>query len=159
MPGRVVTLGHGNRSWDAFLALLRAARVEHVVDVRRYPYSRRWPWFRKAALAQGLAAAGVGYTWLGETLGGYSDPPYPAYTRTEAFRQGLARLEALASEHAVAILCAEKDWRRCHRRFIAEALCRRGWQVEHWLDPQHHEPHPGCARLPGLLEEDEHPAA
>jgi len=138
----VFTVGHGNRSLEALIALLREAGVRGVVDVRRFPGSRRWPWFRKASLQAALEAAGLRYEWLGETLGGYTQPPYPEYMETEAFREGLARLEALARERPVALLCAEKDWRRCHRRFIAQALTARGWKVVHLLEPGRRERHP-----------------
>ncbi len=144
---RIFTVGHSNRSPDALVALLRAAGVQAVADVRRFPRSRRWPWFDRAALEAALPAQGLAYRWLGDALGGYARPPYPAYVHTPAFAQGLARLEALARAAPLAVLCAERDWRHCHRRFIADALCRRGWAVVHLLDPDHREPHP-CP-LPG----------
>jgi uncharacterized protein (DUF488 family) len=50
---------------------------------------------------------------------------------TEEFAAGLSRLEALARERRTAIMCAEGDWRRCHRRLISDALARRGWRVLH----------------------------
>jgi uncharacterized protein (DUF488 family) len=28
-------------------------------------------------------------------------------------------------------MCAEADWRRCHRRLISDALLARGWRVLH----------------------------
>jgi len=148
----VFTVGHSNRSLEALIALLREAGVQTVVDVRRFPGSRRWPWFRQDALKAGLEVEGIRYVWLGETLGGYTRPPYPEYMATPAFRQGLEALEQLAREGAVAILCAEKDWRRCHRRFIAQALVTRGWQVVHLLDFGVNEVH-----APGLPLEGEGP--
>ncbi len=141
MPA-VFTVGHSNRSLEDLIALLREAGVQMVVDVRRFPGSRRWPWFRKEDLKAGLEAEGIRYVWLGGTLGGYTRPPYPEYMTTPAFRQGLEALEQLAREAPVAILCAEKDWRRCHRRFIAQALAARGWQVVHLLAPGVQEVHP-----------------
>ena len=145
---RIYTVGHSNRSLAALVDLLQRAGVQVVADVRRRPRSRRWPWFDRAALEAALPAHGLAYHWLGDDLGGYTDPPYPAYTRTPAFARGLARLEALAAAHPTALLCAERDWRRCHRRFIADALCARGWEVVHLLDPVRNEPHP--CRLPGV---------
>ena len=43
-------------------------------------------------------------------------------------------LEDLARERRTAVMCAEADWTRCHRRLIADALTVRGWRVVH-LDP------------------------
>lgn len=136
------TLGHSHRSLEEFLALLREIGVRTVVDVRRFPGSRRWPWFQKDRLQAALESAGFRYVWLGETLGGYARPPYPEYMSTPAFREGLKRLENLAREGPTAILCAEKDWRKCHRRFIAQALTARGWEVVHVLDFGVRERHP-----------------
>jgi uncharacterized protein (DUF488 family) len=50
---------------------------------------------------------------------------------TPEFVAGLARLEELALERRTAIVCAEGDWRRCHRRLISDALAARGWRVLH----------------------------
>ncbi len=147
MP-RVFTVGHSNRSLAALVELLQQAGVQVVADVRRWPRSRRWPWFDQAALEAELPRHGLAYRWLGDALGGYTDPPYPDYMHTPDFARGLARLEALAQGQPTAILCAERDWRHCHRRFIADALCARGWQVVHLLAPGHAENHP-CP-LPGV---------
>jgi len=66
----VFTVGHGARTAEAFLAVLRDAGVTTLADVRRFPGSRRHPQFGRAALAAALAEAGIGYEWQGEALGG-----------------------------------------------------------------------------------------
>jgi uncharacterized protein (DUF488 family) len=48
-----------------------------------------------------------------------------------AFAEALARLEAEAAERPTAIMCAEAQWWRCHRRLIADALTVGGWRVLH----------------------------
>jgi uncharacterized protein (DUF488 family) len=50
---------------------------------------------------------------------------------TDEFAAGLERLEELARGQRTAIMCAEGDWRRCHRRLIADALSSRGWRIVH----------------------------
>jgi uncharacterized protein (DUF488 family) len=40
---RVSTIGHGTRTVDELIATLQEARVETLVDVRRFPGSRRNP--------------------------------------------------------------------------------------------------------------------
>lgn len=145
----VYTVGHAHRTLDEFIVLLIQAGVAQVVDVRRYPGSRRWPWFRRQALQHGLVQRGITYHWLGKWLGGFTQPPYPEYMVTETFREGLDRVMKLARISPTALLCAEKDWRRCHRRFIAQALVERGWEVVHLVDFGVQEPHPqGAAQLP-----------
>jgi uncharacterized protein (DUF488 family) len=144
--GEILTIGHSTHEIGRFIRLLSANRVELVADVRRFPGSRRNPQFGAEALAPSLAAAGIGYEQLGAELGGRRrarrDSPndawrveafraYADHTTTDEFRRGLARLEALAAERRTAIMCAEADWRRCHRRLIADALVARGWRVLH----------------------------
>ena len=51
--------------------------------------------------------------------------------RSAGFLRGLERMEALAAEATTAILCAEAEPGRCHRRFLAAALEARGWTVAH----------------------------
>lgn len=117
-----------------------------MADVRRYPGSRRNPQFNVGALAASLEAAGIAYEAAGELLGGRRSPtgdPANAAWQVEAFRgyadhmqgagfeEGLRRLEQLSRDRAVAVMCAEADWRRCHRRLIADALTAAGWRVLH----------------------------
>ena len=61
LRGVIYTVGHSTRSLEALVALLTAYRVGLVVDVRRYPASRRHPHFAEHALAAALHAAGIGY--------------------------------------------------------------------------------------------------
>lgn len=49
------------------------------------------------------------------------------------FAAGMEALEALAGRGTTAVMCAEADWRRCHRRLVADALSARGWRVIHIL--------------------------
>ena len=41
--GTLWTIGHSTREWGDFVALLGAARIECLVDVRRFAASRRNP--------------------------------------------------------------------------------------------------------------------
>lgn len=125
--------------------MLQRAKVETLVDVRRYPGSRRNPQFNKAALAEAAAAVGIRYVHA-EALGGrLRDEPGEerfACIRTGAFRSYAARMgtnewqDAFASalaEPAPCFLCAETSWRRCHRQLIAHLLVARGYDVLHLL--------------------------
>lgn len=125
--------------------MLRKAEVQTLVDVRRYPGSRRNPQFNQRVLADALAAAGIRYTHA-EALGGrLSDEPGEerfSCIRTAAFRSYAARMgtpewqQALAGaleEPAPCFLCAETGWRRCHRRLIADLLVARRYEVLHLL--------------------------
>jgi uncharacterized protein (DUF488 family) len=146
MAPEILTVGHSNHEEDEFVALLRGAGVELIADVRRYPGSRRQPHFERTALAAVLLEAGIGYRWLGESLGGRRKPRpdsdngaweseqfrgYADHMASEEFLSALAELEDLAREQRVAAMCAEAWWIRCHRRLISDALTARGWRVLH----------------------------
>jgi uncharacterized protein (DUF488 family) len=139
------TAGHSTHELEGFLALLERHAIGLLVDVRTVPKSRRMPWFRGEALAESLPAAGIAYEHIRE-LGGFRRPrpdsPNGAW-RVEAFRgyadnmaseewrAALGRLERLAAKRRTAVMCAEAQWTRCHRRLISDALVVRGWEVCH----------------------------
>jgi uncharacterized protein (DUF488 family) len=140
-PGAIFTIGHSNHPIATFTSLLLQHAVERVVDIRSIPWSRRNRQFDQPALAAALDVAGIAYTHM-ETLGGRRKPAdagggpfaaYAAYAKTDAFRVALTELEALARTAPAAILCAEGDWRRCHRQIVAEHLARDGFTVTHIL--------------------------
>jgi uncharacterized protein (DUF488 family) len=152
----VFTIGHSTRSIELFLAMLEKAGVDCIVDVRRFPRSRRHPHFNAEALAQTLPAAGVAYHHVPE-LGGrrerrkgavsphtlWREEPfrnYADYAETAEFRQAVDALIGLAHERRVAIMCAEAVWWRCHRRIIADYLLVAGEAVTHILDLGKEEP-------------------
>lgn len=165
MGHSVWTVGHSNRSLAEFLAILASHNINIVVDVRRFPVSRKWPHFDGAALAQTLPAAGIDSAGLPE-LGGRRTPrpdsPHTAW-RVEAFRgyadymdtpefeAGMARLLALAEGRRAAVMCAEALPWRCHRSMIADALVARGWAVSDIFSEKEARPHklPEFARLEG----------
>jgi uncharacterized protein (DUF488 family) len=141
----VYTVGHGTRTSEELIELLRRANVQTVVDVRRFPGSRRNPQFNRDALAVALGAGGIEYRHA-EALGGRrtGEPGEERFgcIRTPAFRSYAARMgtpewqDALAAaleEPAPCFLCAETVWWRCHRKLIAELLVARGHDVFHLL--------------------------
>ena len=150
---RVFTIGHGARPVGELLECLDAAGVETLVDVRRFPGSRRHPQFGQSALAESLAGAGVRYVHAVE-LGGRrtGEPGEERFTciRTAAFRSYAARMGSAAWQEAFAaalaepspcFMCAETAWWQCHRRFIAELLAARRHDVLHLIRPHEVVPH------------------
>jgi uncharacterized protein (DUF488 family) len=116
--------------------LVRDARVEAVVDVRRYPASRRNPQFGFAAMQDWLPACGITYRWL-PSLGGRRRPDpgslnkalrndqfraYADHMASHEFAEGIDELLDVSRDHRVAVMCAETLWWRCHRRLIADHL-------------------------------------
>jgi len=177
-PGTTVyTVGHGARSEDEFLAVLGQAGIELLVDVRRYPGSKRHPHFAREALAARLPAHGIDYQWWGSSMGGRRKPEesslrrhgaweneafraYAAHMDGPEFRTALRRLMDAAVGRPTAIMCAETLWWRCHRRLIADALVAEGMPVLH-LGLGEPRPHrlSEIARVDedGLLAYDGHP--
>jgi uncharacterized protein (DUF488 family) len=149
----VFTIGHGTRPAEELVACLQEAKVETLVDVRRFPGSRRNPQFGQAALAETLREAGIAYRHaekLGGRRSGEPDEERFGCIRVAAFRSYAARMgtdewqQALAAalaEPAPCFMCAETLWTRCHRRLIAELLVARGHQVRHLIRPGRQEPH------------------
>ncbi len=143
---KIWTVGHSTHAVERFVRLVRGHGVEVVFDVRRYPGSRRNPQFNVGVLRDSLGAAGIAYEPFGDELGGRRKPRagrgpspwrnaafrgYAEYMDTPEFVAGLERLERLAGERRAAVMCAEAEWRRCHRRLISDALAQRGWRVIH----------------------------
>jgi uncharacterized protein (DUF488 family) len=164
MSATLWTIGHSNRSLEAFLELLRENQIECLADVRRFPGSRKHPQFGKEELPRSLAAAGIEYRHF-EALGGrrrerLPNSPntawrveqfaaYADYTLSAEFEAALAELMDLARSKRTAIMCAEADWHSCHRRLIADVLVARGWQVLDIVRKNRTEPHalPDFARI------------
>jgi uncharacterized protein (DUF488 family) len=150
---RVFTIGHGTRAAGELVECLLGAGVETLVDVRRFPGSRRNPQFGQAALAATLDEAGISYRHAEELGGRRSGEPGEerfSCIRVGAFRSYAARMgtsawqDALAAELAEPVpcfMCAETLWTKCHRRLIAELLFARGYEVVHLLSPTRREPH------------------
>lgn len=150
--GVVHTIGHSTRTIGELIALLRENGVTMIVDVRRFPGSRRFPQFGRDALAAALAEAGIAYRHE-EALGGRrsGDPSagpspntawrvaafraYADYMATPPFRAALQRLMEDAEHGRPAILCAEAVPWRCHRRLITDALLARGVPVLDIIGP------------------------
>lgn len=162
----VFTVGHSTRSTEELVALLQAAAVDELVDVRRYPASRRHPHFNRGPLEEALNVAGIGYRHV-EILGGRRGAPaegspntawrsasfqaYADHLATEPARHALDGLEADARSRRLCLLCAEKLPWRCHRQLLADVLSLRGLSVRHLLEPDRelpHTPHSSAALSP-----------
>ncbi|MBF7144125.1 MULTISPECIES: DUF488 family protein [Pseudomonas] len=128
----IYTAGYEGLSIDAFIARLKQARIDKVLDVREYPLSRK-KGFSKKAFAQCLADAGISYEHcppLGcpkpirksyKLTGDWADYArnFRAYVQTQT--DVLLDLAAQASVQRICMVCYEADANFCHRSLIAEA--------------------------------------
>lgn len=140
-------VGHSNHAISTLCRLLADNHVRQVVDVRRFPVSRLFPQYNLVPLQSALAGAGMGYSHLPSLGGRRSDidvaarsnagiedaglRSYADYAQTQAFHRAMEELLERAHALPTAMLCAESDWRACHRRIIADHALQAGVQVCH----------------------------
>lgn len=134
MKPTIYTVGHSTRSIEELVNLLKRYGIQQVIDVRRFPSSKKYPHFNKENLSQKLKEEGIHYVWLGEILGGYRNGGYEKYMQTSQYQMGIKTLIQLAENKTSALLCSEKLWFKCHRRHIAETLTKMGWHVIHIIE-------------------------
>ena len=166
IPLTVFTVGHSTRTIEEFMHLLIAHAIQHVIDVRSIPRSKRNPQFNRDQLPMALQRFGIDYShmpglggrrharrdstntgWRNVSFRGYAD-----YMDTPAFKESLNRCIALAREERVALMCAEAVPWRCHRSLIADALLVRGIQVSDITSAMHARPYSltPWARISGI---------
>lgn len=129
---KIFTLGTSRRSEEDFIEILLFYDIKTVIDVRRFPTSKI-SIFKKDYLENLLSKEGIFYLFLGKELGGFRKGGYEAYSKTDEFKKGIDKIEEVINNNAV-IICAERFPWKCHRRWIARELKRRGWRVEHIID-------------------------
>lgn len=141
----IYTIGHSTHTIEVFLAMLQSFDIKTLVDVRRFPGSRKYPQFNQDALKESLEKNGIEYfhleelggrrkvskdsknnTWKNVSFKGYAD-----YMETDAFKNGVLKLEGIASNQHSVIMCSEVLWWRCHRSMISDFMKAAGWNVLH----------------------------
>ena len=130
---KIYTLGTNRRNEEDFVEILFAYQIQSLIDVRRFPKSKI-PIFTREALESLVHREGIEYYFLGAELGGFRKGGYIAYTRSDDFTEGVTFLESIALKKTAVIICAERFPWKCHRKWIARELHKRGWEVEHIID-------------------------
>jgi uncharacterized protein (DUF488 family) len=140
------TIGHSTRTFDEFVEALQAHSIQTLVDIRSIPASKRLPHFNRENFEQELPRRGIEYVWRKE-LGGrrkktLSESPHTAlrsdsfrnyadHMLTPEFQQAAADLVRRAEQKALAYMCAERVWFRCHRMMVSDYLVANGHTVLH----------------------------
>jgi uncharacterized protein (DUF488 family) len=131
---RIFTIGYEGTTVPEFVAALKGAEVERVIDVRALPLSRR-PGFSKSPLRTALEEAEIEYVHL-KALG---TPPEGRTAARAGRHADLERIYAgqlelpeaiaqsaqmldLAREKPSALLCMERDPAHCHRTLLLNAV-------------------------------------
>jgi uncharacterized protein (DUF488 family) len=149
------TIGHSTRPWADFVALLKAWKIEEIIDVRTVPKSRAFPQFWKTRMQTALPKADIAYAhlvglgglrhskkdspntaWRNASFRGYAD-----YMQTSEFGTALKELNEHRKARRVCIMCSEAVWWRCHRRMIADAEVASGIPVKHVMTLTKATPH------------------
>jgi uncharacterized protein (DUF488 family) len=131
---KIFTIGYEGTTMADFLAALKGAGVERVIDVRALPLSRR-PGFSKSSLAASLLEAGIGYVHL-KQLGtpkrgrdaakkgdrATLEEVYAGQLELPEAQAQAAQMLDLAAEKPSALLCFERDPCVCHRTLLLDAV-------------------------------------
>lgn len=136
------TIGHSRHTIDAFIDLARRHGISLIVDVRGQPYSRFNPQYNRERFRDALAEHGIDYSWLGDRLSGRPTKAefygtdgkvmWDELSRWPALHEGLAKVLGRAASERLALVCAEEDPMRCHRRFLlTPPLAELGARVLH----------------------------
>lgn len=139
----IYTIGHSTHPIDEFIEMLKARKIEQLVDVRTIPKSRYNPQFEQEALKKSLSEASIRYVYI-QDLGGLrpavkestnlgwrnqSFRNYADYMQTEQFKNAVEELINISKDLTTAIMCAEAVPWRCHRSLVGDALLIRGVRV------------------------------
>jgi uncharacterized protein (DUF488 family) len=150
------TIGHSTRTFDEFASMLTAFQIHHVIDIRRFPGSKRFPQYNKELLGPALSKLGIQYTHM-EALGGRRNPRpdspntawrvkgfrgYADYMETDEFKAAFTKLEKLAIQDRCVIMCTEAVWWSCHRSLVSDYLKVNGWKVLHIMTKEKAQEHP-----------------
>ncbi len=140
----MMTIGHSTLELEVFWRALKENGCTTLVDVRRYPGSRRYPQFGQVRLFAALEKVGIRAVWR-EGLGGRREVRkdsvntgwrnesfrgYADYMQTPEFGHEIDWLMALADFDFAVVMCAEAVPWRCHRSLIGDAVLARGGVVE-----------------------------
>jgi uncharacterized protein (DUF488 family) len=140
----IFTIGHSHIPIARVIELLKRHHIDMLVDARSQPQSRFAPQFKRKALRASLEQMGLAYRYLGDKLGGrpkdlqYYLPDgtidYRRLAHALFYRDGLRELRQEAEQSRVAVMCAEANFRTCHRYWlITRSLVDEGVEVYHML--------------------------
>jgi len=129
----LLTIGYEGSSFAEFLATLKRARVDVVIDIQTSHG------FSKTALSSGLADSHIEYIHLR----GLGDPKsgrvaarqgrhddfrkiFNAHLLSPSAQRDIHRGVEAAAGRKACLLCFERDHLQCHRQIVADEFTRRG---------------------------------
>lgn len=142
----IYSIGHSNRDYNQFLALLLRYQITAIADVRSVPSSRYNPDFNRSALKLNLKSHDIAYVFLGEELGGRPSKSahylngranYQAMEMSPSFLSGISRITNGMRSYRLAMMCSERHPLDCHRcLLIGRHLKRNKIDVLHIISEE-----------------------
>jgi len=140
--GKLFSIGHSNHDLNTFINLLRSNKVDIVIDVRSYPYSKYSKHFDREKLSLSLKENGIEYKFMGGGLGGrprgdefYDEEGHVLYSKLSEsgkFNNDLNIVKELTSKKHVSLMCSEENPEICHRHLlIGRVLNKEGIKINY----------------------------
>jgi len=143
MTDKIYTIGYESAAIEDFIATLKSAGVERIIDVREYPLSRK-KGFSKNTLQALLEANDIAYIHIK----GLGDPKegreaaragdykkflqiFSTHMKTKQAQSDLKIAIKLAQASISCLLCYERKPEECHRTKVAEAIAADTGQSIH----------------------------
>jgi uncharacterized protein (DUF488 family) len=119
------TIGYEGLELDLFLAMLKAERIDRLIDIRELPLSRKRG-FSRTPLGDALSTVGIEYVHLRAAGNPFrKDDDAIAKYRLYLSKEIVDAATEVVRGHRAALLCYEHDPGTCHRSVLAPRVARR----------------------------------
>ena len=145
MARQLFTAGYEGTTVDDFIDRLHADRINCVIDVRYFPFSRK-PGFSKTKLAQRLSESKIKYVHIGElgapkklrenlkSTGNYSDFFKKMNRYLAGRKDAIEEAYHYVMQGRCCLMCFERLSAQCHRKVVARKIKIRdgnGLKIKH----------------------------
>ncbi len=139
----IYSIGHGRRSKEQFLEVLKKNEIKYLIDVRSVPFSKWSPDYNKESLKKFLELNEIAYIFMGDSIGGRPEDEscydidgrvdYEKLREKDFFLQGIDRVKTANDKGLnVALMCSESKPTECHRsKLIGRVLVEREIIMQH----------------------------
>lgn len=120
---KILTFGYGNRTnYNSLKLYLEEHKVSYLIDVRRTPRAWTRMWYAQN-VERFCNAQGIQYLSM-PALGNISGKKAWIPPDADAAKIAISEVSQLAECETILLLCAEKDYQRCHRTEVADSICK-----------------------------------
>ena len=146
MQCNIYTIGYSGFKINEFILVLKKNKINAVVDVRSYPYSKYYPDYNSNVLKEILEKNSIVYRLYDKEFGArqkdyalYDENNqlnFKLFSKSQQFRKGILRLKkGVSCGYTIALMCAEKNPLECHRAIlVGRELNKIGFNVLHIID-------------------------